>query len=121
MRAFLKVQDGCQAGCAYCIIPRLRGKERHRDYREALAEAEALLRMGIQEIVLTGVRLGSYRGHPRGLAGLVEDLHHLGAKVRLSSIEPEDTGRISLGSSPGMPLGSGPTCTFPCRRARTAS
>lgn len=97
VRAFLKVQDGCQVGCAYCIIPRLRGKERHRDYREALAEAEALLRMGIKEIVLTGVRLGSYRGHPRGLAGLVEDLYHLGARVRLSSIEPEDTGEDLLG------------------------
>ncbi len=96
VRAFLKVQDGCQAGCAYCIIPRLRGKERHRDYREALAEAEALLRVGIKEIVLTGVRLGSYRGHPRGLAGLVEDLYHLGARVRLSSIEPEDTGEELL-------------------------
>jgi threonylcarbamoyladenosine tRNA methylthiotransferase MtaB len=97
VRAFLKVQDGCQVGCAYCIIPRLRGKERHRDYREALAEAEALLRVGIKEIVLTGVRLGSYRGHPRGLAGLVEDLYHLGARVRLSSIEPEDTGEDLLG------------------------
>jgi threonylcarbamoyladenosine tRNA methylthiotransferase MtaB len=96
VRAFLKVQDGCQVGCAYCIIPRLRGKERHRDYREALAEAEALLRMGIKEIVLTGVRLGSYRGHPRGLAGLMEDLYHLGARVRLSSIEPEDTGEELL-------------------------
>jgi threonylcarbamoyladenosine tRNA methylthiotransferase MtaB len=96
VRAFLKVQDGCQVGCAYCIIPRLRGKERHRDYREALAEAEALLRVGIKEIVLTGVRLGSYRGHPRGLAGLVEDLYHLGARVRLSSIEPEDTGEELL-------------------------
>ncbi len=96
VRAFLKVQDGCQVGCAYCIIPRLRGKERHRDYREALAEAEALLRMGIKEIVLTGVRLGSYRGHPRGLAGLVEDLYHLGARVRLSSIEPEDMGEELL-------------------------
>jgi threonylcarbamoyladenosine tRNA methylthiotransferase MtaB len=96
VRAFLKVQDGCQVGCAYCIIPRLRGKERHRDYREALAEAEALLRVGIKEIVLTGVRLGSYQGHPRGLAGLVEDLYHLGARVRLSSIEPEDTGEELL-------------------------
>ncbi|MFN4070789.1 MAG: MiaB/RimO family radical SAM methylthiotransferase [Thermus caldifontis] len=97
VRAFLKVQDGCQVGCAYCIIPRLRGKERHRDFRDALAEAEALLRMGIKEIVLTGVRLGSYRGHPKGLAGLVEDLHHLGARVRLSSIEPEDVGEDLLG------------------------
>ncbi|WP_243090982.1 MiaB/RimO family radical SAM methylthiotransferase [Thermus neutrinimicus] len=106
VRAFLKVQDGCQVGCAYCIIPRLRGKERHRDYRDALQEAETLLRRGIREIVLTGVRLGSYRGHPRGLAGLVEDLYHLGAKVRLSSIEPEDTGedllRVMARYAPGI-------------------
>ncbi len=92
VRAFLKVQDGCNVGCAYCVIPRLRGRERYRGHLEALREAEALLEAGVQEIVLTGVRLGSYKGHPRGIAGLVEELALLGAKVRLSSIEPEDTG-----------------------------
>ncbi len=92
VRAFVKVQDGCNAGCAYCIIPRLRGRERHREHHDALREAEGLLEAGVQEIVLTGVRLGSYRGHPRGIAGLVEALARMGAKVRLSSIEPEDTG-----------------------------
>ncbi len=91
VRAFLKVQDGCNAGCAYCIIPKLRGRERSRPAGDALREAEALLRRGVREIVLTGVRLGSYDGHPRGLSGLVEDLLALGAYVRLSSIEPEDT------------------------------
>ncbi len=91
VRAFLKVQDGCNAGCAYCIIPKLRGSERSRPAEDALEEAEALLRRGVREIVLTGVRLGSYAGHPKGLAGLVEDLLALGAYVRLSSIEPEDT------------------------------
>ncbi|MER3556300.1 MAG: MiaB family RNA methyltransferase [Meiothermus sp.] len=91
VRAFLKVQDGCNAGCAYCVIPRLRGRERHREGDEARREAQALLASGVQEIVLTGVRLGSYRGHPRGIAGLVEELALMGAKVRLSSIEPEDT------------------------------
>jgi threonylcarbamoyladenosine tRNA methylthiotransferase MtaB len=96
VRAFLKVQDGCNVGCAYCIIPRLRGRERHREHREALSEAEALLEAGVQEIVLTGVRLGSYKGHPRGIAGLVEELALMGAKVRLSSIEPEDTGEELL-------------------------
>ncbi|RDI96722.1 MiaB/RimO family radical SAM methylthiotransferase [Meiothermus sp. QL-1] len=96
VRAFIKVQDGCNAGCAYCIIPRLRGRERHREYRDALEEARALLRAGVQEIVLTGVRLGSYRGHPGGIAGLVEELAGMGAKVRLSSIEPEDTGEELL-------------------------
>jgi threonylcarbamoyladenosine tRNA methylthiotransferase MtaB len=96
VRAFLKVQDGCNVGCAYCIIPRLRGRERHRGHQEALREAEALLQAGVQEIVLTGVRLGSYKGHPRGIAGLVEELALMGAKVRLSSIEPEDTGEELL-------------------------
>lgn len=96
VRAFVKVQDGCNAGCAYCVIPRLRGRERHRERGEALREAEALLHSGVQEIVLTGVRLGSYRGHPRGVAGLVEELALMGAKVRLSSIEPEDTGEDLL-------------------------
>ncbi len=93
VRAFLKVQDGCNAGCAYCIIPKLRGRERSRPAEDALKEAEALLRRGVKEIVLTGVRLGSYDGHEKGLAGLVEDLLALGARVRLSSIEPEDTDR----------------------------
>ncbi len=96
VRAFVKVQDGCNAGCAYCIIPRLRGRERHREHQSALQEAEALLASGVQEIVLTGVRLGSYQGHPKGIAGLVEELALLGAKVRLSSIEPEDTGEELL-------------------------
>lgn len=96
VRAFIKVQDGCNAGCAYCIIPRLRGRERHRDYQGVLREAEALLKAGVQEIVLTGVRLGSYKGHPRGIAGLVEALAQMGARVRLSSIEPEDTGEDLL-------------------------
>lgn len=91
VRAFLKVQDGCNAGCAYCVIPRLRGRERSRPAEDALKEAETLLEKGVREIVLTGVRLGSYSGHERGLSGLVEDLAALGAFVRLSSIEPEDT------------------------------
>jgi threonylcarbamoyladenosine tRNA methylthiotransferase MtaB len=96
IRAFVKVQDGCNAGCAYCIIPRLRGRERHRQQRDALREAEGLLEAGVQEIVLTGVRLGSYKGHPRGIAGLVEELALMGARVRLSSLEPEDANHHLL-------------------------
>lgn len=91
VRAFVKVQDGCNVGCAYCIIPRLRGRERHRESGDALSEARGLLGAGVQEIVLTGVRLGSYKGHPAGITGLIDQLAQMGAKVRLSSIEPEDT------------------------------
>jgi len=92
VRAFLKIQDGCNAGCAYCIIPRTRGRERHRGWRGVLEEAQALAAAGYRELVLTGVRLGSYAGHPRGVAGLLEELVALGVPLRLSSIEPEDTG-----------------------------
>ena len=96
VRAFIKIQDGCNAGCAYCIIPRTRGRERHRDWREVTDEAEALIAAGYKELVLTGVRLGSYAGHPRGVAGLVSELAALGTPLRLSSLEPEDTGRELL-------------------------
>ncbi len=92
VRAFLKIQDGCNAGCAYCIIPRTRGRERHRDWRGVVEEVEALAAAGYRELVLTGVRLGSYAGHPRGVAGLLEELVGVGVPLRLSSIEPEDTG-----------------------------
>lgn len=50
VRAFVKVQDGCNAGCAYCIIPRLRGRERHREHQSALQEAEALLASGARRL-----------------------------------------------------------------------
>ena len=96
VRGFLKIQDGCNAGCAYCVIPKLRGRERHRAGDEAVAEARALLSRGIVEIVLTGVRLGSYQGHPGGVGGLIEALVAEGAAVRLSSIEPEDVGEPLL-------------------------
>jgi len=96
VRAFIKVQDGCNAGCAYCIIPLTRGRERHRDWREVLEEAGVLARAGYRELVLTGVRLGSYAGHPRGVAGLLDELVQVGVPLRLSSLEPEDTGRQLL-------------------------
>jgi len=92
VRAFIKVQDGCNAGCAYCIIPLTRGRERHRDWRGVVEEAEALAAAGYRELVLTGVRLGSYSGHPRGVSGLLEELVSVGVPLRLSSMEPEDTG-----------------------------
>ena len=92
VRAFIKIQDGCNAGCAYCIIPRVRGRERHHEWRSVLEEAETLAAAGYKELVLTGVRLGSYAGHPRGVAGLLSELAAVGVPLRLSSIEPEDTG-----------------------------
>jgi len=97
-RAFLKIQDGCDASCAYCIVPSLRGRPRSRPQQEVLEEAERLVGAGHAEIVLAGVRLGAYSDgecRDRGaLARLVESLLRLRSRgllrLRLSSIEPAD-------------------------------
>ena len=94
-RAFVKIQDGCQNYCSYCIIPYVRGKQRSRPLKDTLEEIRELVRNGYKEIVLTGIRLGSWREDLNGGVALttllekvaeIEDLK----RVRLSSIEPED-------------------------------
>lgn len=93
-RAFLKIQDGCKAPCNYCIIPTVRPDIWSKPVDNALAEAKALLDNGYQEIVLTGIRLGLYRGV--GPDGKSESLLHLlkrlvaiprNFRIRLSSLE----------------------------------
>ena len=59
-RAFMKIQDGCNQFCSYCIIPYTRGRVRSRNPQEVIAEAEGLVNRGYQEIVLTGIHLSSY-------------------------------------------------------------
>jgi threonylcarbamoyladenosine tRNA methylthiotransferase MtaB len=92
-RALLKVQDGCDSFCAYCVVPYVRGRSRSLPFHEALERARRLLEAGFLEIVLTGADLGSYgrdRGEDRALPRLVEAILGLGDahRVRLSSIEP---------------------------------
>jgi len=94
-RAFVKVQDGCDNHCTYCIVRRLRGPARSRPVADIVAEVQALVDVGCQEIVLTGVNLGSYgcdRALPGGLGGLVETLLSDTdlPRLRLSSLEPWD-------------------------------
>ena len=94
-RAFLKVQEGCAAGCTYCILPRVRGRPRSRPIEDALAEARRLVSGGYPEIVLTGIHLGWYGlDRPGGpsLADLVRALAGLPGlgRLRLSSVEPMD-------------------------------
>lgn len=102
-RAMLKVQDGCDNRCAYCIVPAARGVPRSVPFAEVVREAEELLDAGTRELVLTGVNLGRYDSHGRDLAELVRELDALGVKrLRLSSIEPPDlTQRLveTLGSA----------------------
>jgi threonylcarbamoyladenosine tRNA methylthiotransferase MtaB len=91
-RAFLKVEDGCDLGCSFCIIPKVRGAAASRPLRDAVDEARRLAGAGYREIVLTGVHLGAYGKDLAGrslLPDLVEGvLGAVGAgRVRLSSIE----------------------------------
>lgn len=91
-RAFLKVEDGCDAACAYCIIPRARGPARSLPFEEALGHVETLGRES-PEVVLSGVHLGAYGRDlvpPRSLQDLVTAVERrdLCRRLRLSSIEP---------------------------------
>ncbi len=91
-RAFVKVQDGCNRRCAYCLIPVARGPSRSREEKDILAEAASLAKVGVQEMVLTGINLPSY-GKDSGtdIASLAEALEGVEGlkRIRLSSLDPD--------------------------------
>jgi len=92
-RAFVKIQDGCNNRCAYCVIGLARGRERSRPPEEVLAEIGARVEAGCKEVVLTGVNIGAYgRDLGTSLGRLIEDILTKTAvpRLRLSSIEPWD-------------------------------
>jgi len=89
-RAFLKIQDGCDYGCAYCTIPHVRGCSRSIPSEEIVDRARTLAFSGYREIVLTGVNIGDYRGHASGLVGLLRMLEDVSVdRIRISSLEPD--------------------------------
>ncbi len=90
-RAFLKIQDGCNRFCSYCIIPYARGRCRSRDLTELAAQAEALAERGYKEIVLCGINLACYGQDGRlSIADAVNACTAAGfARVRLGSLEPD--------------------------------
>ncbi len=91
-RAFLKVQDGCNRFCAYCIIPYARGRARSRNESSILAEVNTLAAAGYKEVVLTGINLTCYGDDSAtGLAALVEKVAATPGiqRVRLGSLEPD--------------------------------
>lgn len=86
-RAYIKVQDGCNNFCSYCIIPYLRGRSRSRDMEDIIKEA-TLLKDKVQEIVLTGINLSDYRIDGKlALLKLLQELDKLDVRLRLSSME----------------------------------
>ena len=94
-RAFLKVQDGCNQFCSYCIIPYTRGRVRSRRPEEVVAEVRELAGAGYQEVVLTGIHLSSYgvdfkEEENENLLGLIRQVHEVEGirRIRLGSLEP---------------------------------
>jgi threonylcarbamoyladenosine tRNA methylthiotransferase MtaB len=92
-RAYLKVQDGCNSYCSYCLVPYARGRSRSLPLERAIGQLRALVSQGFKEIVLTGIHLGTYGEDlvpPHSLWQLLQKLEREseGARVRLSSIEP---------------------------------
>ncbi len=89
-RANLKVQDGCDFFCSFCIIPYTRGRERSRRFDDLLREARELADAGYRELVLTGVNIGRYQSGGRTLADAVLALEGIPGvrRIRITSIEP---------------------------------
>ena len=89
-RALLKIQDGCNVMCSFCLIPFARGHERSRFQDDVIQEAMLLAAGGYKEIVLTGVNVGRYRHGDLDLVGLIERLEIIKGleRIRISSIEP---------------------------------
>jgi threonylcarbamoyladenosine tRNA methylthiotransferase MtaB len=97
-RAFVKVQDGCNSFCTYCIIPYVRGRSRSRTLKDILQEIENLVSNGYKEIVLTGINIGDFDGNPSEgmpptrLADLVRAVDRIPGleRIRVSSIDPDE-------------------------------
>jgi threonylcarbamoyladenosine tRNA methylthiotransferase MtaB len=90
-RAYIKIEDGCDRRCSYCIVPRARGGVRSRAIGDIVAEARALVANGYKELVLTGVNAARYGGAGgRGIIDVIDAVSNTGDdfRVRLSSLEP---------------------------------
>lgn len=90
-RAYIKVQDGCNQFCSYCIIPYTRGRVRSRQDKDVMEEVRSLAARGYQEIVLTGIHLSSYGVDiDSSLISLIEKVHEIEGikRIRLGSLEP---------------------------------
>lgn len=91
-RAYLKIQDGCNQYCSYCIIPYARGPIRSREPQEVVAEVKRLAENGFKEVVLTGIHVASYGKDRRdtSLPDILKQVHEVEGieRIRFSSIEP---------------------------------
>jgi threonylcarbamoyladenosine tRNA methylthiotransferase MtaB len=91
-RALVKIQDGCNQACSYCVVPAARGKERSRKVESIISEIENLVRSGFKEAVLTGVHVGRYQSNGTDLTRLTEHILEKTEmeRIRFSSIQPKE-------------------------------
>jgi threonylcarbamoyladenosine tRNA methylthiotransferase MtaB len=104
-RANLKIQDGCNFVCSYCIIPKARGPARSRVYDDILVEARKLVGHGHQELVITGINVGTYYHEGKTLLDVLQALEKIEslARIRISSIEPTTIGEEVVRFMAGSP------------------
>lgn len=88
-RAYIKIEDGCDNFCSYCIIPFVRGKKRSKDFSLVLREVQHLANNGYKEIVLTGIDTGGYESNSKDLTDLIHEMSKINGieRIRQSSIE----------------------------------
>ncbi len=98
-RSFIKVQDGCNSFCAYCIVPFVRGREKSLPADRVVEEIKHQTRDGYKEVVLTGTEIGSYNYDGINLRGLLEQILSRTevARLRLSSLQPQEISRELIG------------------------
>lgn len=103
-RAFVKVQDGCNSFCSYCVIPYVRGRSRSKKIEPIIQEVKALIQNGYKEVVLTGINIGDFDGGAIGdeppvrlheLVTLVDQIAGL-KRLRISSIDPDEVDESLL-------------------------
>ena len=93
-RAVVKIQDGCNQFCSYCIIPFARGRVRSRNSESIIQEIAEIVKKGIQEVVITGIHISSYGrdfNNQNGLIELLEKINNINGlkRIRLGSLEPK--------------------------------
>jgi threonylcarbamoyladenosine tRNA methylthiotransferase MtaB len=98
-RAFIKVHDGCNSSCAYCIVPLVRGREKSIPIDQVVAEVRQRVAEGYKEVVLTGTKIGLYRYDGVNLAGLLQRLlaETDVERLRLSSLQPKEVSPELIG------------------------
>jgi len=89
-RANIKIQDGCDTFCSYCVVPYARGRARSRRFEDIIIEAKALAASGHQELVITGINVGKYSQAGKNILDVIRALERITPinRIRISSIEP---------------------------------